>query len=235
MRILCLDTATDLGSVAVVVDGAVRAERSTPVRARLGETLLGEIEQALATAGLAPADVDLCAVGTGPGSFTGLRVGLAVAKGLFLARGTPLVGIPTSRTLAHGAQAATSVVAIDARKDEAFIACFRRGQNGALDVLLEHRHGSPRAMGAAARAALGPGARPLVLGTGASAELLAGLGEPHERAPEELDHPRAALMAPLAQDRLLGRGADDPSALAPEYVRGADVTPSAVTAPPREP
>lgn len=224
MRTLCLDTATDLGTVAVVVDGRVVAERRTPLRARLGETLLGELERALAEAGLAAADVELCAVGTGPGSFTGLRVGLGVAKGLFLGLGTPLVGVPTPWTLARGTDAPACVVAIDARKDEAFTACFHRDANGALVALFEDRHGPPSAMGALARATLGAVACPIVVGTGASPELLAALGPPYDRAPAELDHPRASLLAAPAEARVRSAGADDPAALVPRYVRGADVT-----------
>lgn len=229
MRILCLDTATDLGSVAVVIDGDVRAELTTPIRARLGETLLGEIERALERAGIGADAIELCAVGTGPGSFTGLRVGLAVAKGLFLGLGTPLVGVPTPWTLARGVRATTSVVAIDARKDEAFITCFAHavdGDAGECTVLLGDRHGPPRAMGLAARAALGAAACPVVVGTGATAELCAALGAPFERASPELDHPRASLMAGPAEARFRARGPDDAGGLVPRYVRGADAMPS---------
>lgn len=223
MRVLCLDTATDMGSVAVVVDGVPRVERATKIHARLGETLLGEVASALAEAGIEPRSLELCAVGTGPGSFTGLRVGLAMAKGLHLGLGIPLVGIPSPRTLARALATETSLVAIDARKDEAFITCFRH-VGDELEVLLDDAHGPFAAMGARARAVLGPDVCPTLVGTGALPALEAALGAPFVRAPAELDRPRAALMAREAERRFLASGGDDPAALVPHYVRGADVT-----------
>ena len=79
MKTLAIDTSTNLGSVALLRDGTIAAEVAGMVRARHGETLLPHVEHVMAVAGEEIGDIDLIAVGIGPGSFTGLRVGVATA------------------------------------------------------------------------------------------------------------------------------------------------------------
>src|SRR5690349_6667536 len=117
MRTLALDTSTLVGTVAVLEDGALRAEWSASVRASHGETLLPELARTLAQAGLTLAQIDLFAVGLGPGSFTGVRIGVATAKGLALAERKPIVGITSLQVLARGmASEPLRAVAVDAHK-----------------------------------------------------------------------------------------------------------------------
>jgi tRNA threonylcarbamoyladenosine biosynthesis protein TsaB len=112
--ILAFDTATDIATSALVDDGAVLGEaRSRP------QELLGEIDRMLDAAGRAPGDVDVIVVGTGPGSFTGTRIGLAVARGLALALEIPAAGVSTLDALAASAPNAFPVV--DARRGEVFV------------------------------------------------------------------------------------------------------------------
>jgi tRNA threonylcarbamoyl adenosine modification protein YeaZ len=112
--ILAFDTATDLATSALVDGEDVLGERfSAP------KTMLEDVDALLRHAGLEPSDVDALAVGTGPGSFTGTRIGLAVARGIALATGVPAAGISTLDAIAAGAPEAFPV--IDAKRGEVFV------------------------------------------------------------------------------------------------------------------
>lgn len=104
--LLALDTATSLGSVAVARGGAVVSRGYLTERRRHAQGLVPAIRDALERAGAAPADLDGVVVGAGPGSFTGLRVAAATAKGLVHAGGAPLYAVSS---LAAGAAAADAL------------------------------------------------------------------------------------------------------------------------------
>jgi tRNA threonylcarbamoyladenosine biosynthesis protein TsaB len=113
MLTLAFDTATDVATVAVVRDGETLGERlSKPSR------LLADVDELLQDAGLQQADLDRIAVGVGPGSYTGLRMGLITARALSLTLGLPVAGLSTLDALAHGAPGALPV--LDARRGEVF-------------------------------------------------------------------------------------------------------------------
>jgi tRNA threonylcarbamoyladenosine biosynthesis protein TsaB len=112
--ILAFDTATDLATSALVANGETLGERTT--RAQL---LLADVNTLLTGARLAPTDLTAIVVGTGPGSFTGTRIGLSVARGLALALDLPVAGVSTLAALAAAADRAFPV--IDARRGEVFV------------------------------------------------------------------------------------------------------------------
>jgi len=114
MLILAFDTATDVATSALVADGEVLGERTSRA-----VTLLEDVDALFRQAGARVHELDALAVGTGPGSFTGVRIGLSTARGLGLALGIPAAGVSTLDALAAGAPGAVPV--IDARRREVFV------------------------------------------------------------------------------------------------------------------
>jgi tRNA threonylcarbamoyladenosine biosynthesis protein TsaB len=114
MLVLAFDTATDVATSAVLEDGRVLGERTSEPR-----SLLAAIDGLLQDAGIESADLRALVVGTGPGSFTSTRIGLAVARGLALALELPVAGVSTLDALAAAREDAYPV--IDARRREVFV------------------------------------------------------------------------------------------------------------------
>ena len=115
MLVLAFDTATDVATSALLRDGEVLGERIGDAR-----TLLEDVDELLAGAKTHASDLDALVVGTGPGSFTSTRIGLAFARGLGLALSLPAAGVSTLHALASGHPGAYAV--IDARRREVFVA-----------------------------------------------------------------------------------------------------------------
>ncbi|MDD2272750.1 MAG: tRNA (adenosine(37)-N6)-threonylcarbamoyltransferase complex dimerization subunit type 1 TsaB [Desulfuromonadaceae bacterium] len=126
MNILAIDTSTSLASIAVAVDDQIVAESLLNTNRTLSARIVPEIERILATAGLTIADIDLFASSIGPGSFTGVRGGVATIQGLALAFAKPCVGFSSLSLLAMNFSHATTRVCpmIDARKSELYAALF---------------------------------------------------------------------------------------------------------------
>ncbi len=126
MRILSIDTSTFIASVALTVEERIVAESTFSCERTLSARLMPEIERLLADAGLSALDMDLFACATGPGSFTGVRVGVATVQGLALSTGKPCVGFSNLALLAMNFPLAAHPVCamIDARKDEVYAALY---------------------------------------------------------------------------------------------------------------
>jgi len=128
--VLGLDTGSTIASIALAVDGRIVGQAVRPVTSH-GAALPGAVAQLLDEANLRPADLAAIAVGTGPGSFTGLRIGLSYAKGLVFASRAKIVGVPSLDALAiaalecHAARPEMRVCALtDARKNEVYAALY---------------------------------------------------------------------------------------------------------------
>ena len=127
--ILAMDTAGAACSAALWRDGRVVASRFEPMRRGHAERLVPMIEAVMAEASLAYGDLDRLAVTLGPGGFTGVRIGLATARGLALASGRPLVGVSNFLVLAATASAEVPpegilAVAIDAKREDLYLQAF---------------------------------------------------------------------------------------------------------------
>ncbi len=118
MRVLALDTATDRATAAVL-DGDAAVERGSEARGAAARDVLALVDAVLREAGLALRDVDGIAVGVGPGSFTGLRIGIATAEALADGAGLPVAGVSTLQALLHHAPDG-AVAVLDARRSEVF-------------------------------------------------------------------------------------------------------------------
>lgn len=114
MLILAFDTATDVATSALLDDGELLGERVSVAR-----TLLEDVDALLRQASARPSELERLVVGTGPGSFTSTRIGLAVARGLGLALGIEGAGVSTLDALAAAEDGALPV--IDARRNEVFV------------------------------------------------------------------------------------------------------------------
>jgi tRNA threonylcarbamoyladenosine biosynthesis protein TsaB len=131
MLILALDTTTRAGSIAVLRDDVVLSEIVGDTALTHGQRLPSELERALETAAVRIEDVDRLAVAAGPGSFTGLRIGIASMQGLAFARGLKIVPVSTLDALAHDAARLApmeTLIAswIDAQRGEVFAALYDR-------------------------------------------------------------------------------------------------------------
>jgi tRNA threonylcarbamoyladenosine biosynthesis protein TsaB len=138
MRVLAIDTATMIASVAVVdSERGVLAEGDSDVNTH-SERLVALIESALSDAGTELAALDAIAVGAGPGSFTGLRIGMATAKGLCFATGKPLWAVSSLAALAAGSGHQGVVVPVmDAKRSEIFAGFYRVGESSAQSLAPE--------------------------------------------------------------------------------------------------
>jgi len=142
MMVLGIETATAVCAVALVDDDVVLAERRYEIPQAHSEKLMECVDDCLKSAGLALSSIDGLAISIGPGSFTGLRIGLSVAKGLAFAADKPLVGVPTLEALAlqsvrKGVAEPDDVIVpmIDARRDEVYTAIFRRHEQNVEQLL----------------------------------------------------------------------------------------------------
>jgi tRNA threonylcarbamoyladenosine biosynthesis protein TsaB len=166
MRVLAFDTALGAGSVALVDDGVCVARRIEPRPRALVERLIPMIEDCLAEASADYQSLDLIAATVGPGTFAGLRIGVAVARGLSLATGVPAAGVGSLEALARGAlhkvaDGGSVVAVIDGRRGQVYLQPFRN-EAGALVALDD-----PAAVDVDEAAARLPEADGIIVGSGA--------------------------------------------------------------------
>jgi len=218
MRVLAIDTALEACSAAVLdtEPGGISARESLPMVRGHAEALLPLIARVMDSAGLEFAALDRIAVTTGPGSFTGLRVGIAAARGIALAAGKPAVGLSTLAAYAAPLIAADDsvpvVAVIDARHDHVYLQVFGPGGR----TVVTPRIASLReALRAAATGA------PRLIGT--AAEMLAAAWPADQRAPRLVDARRAPDVDWVAR---LGAAATDTGVPPkPLYLRAPDAQP----------
>lgn len=224
MRMLAFDTSSAICAVAVVDGQRVLWADNSPSDGRHGEVLLPRIASGLVASGVALSSIELIAVGVGPGSFTGLRIGLATAKGLALATATPLRGVCSLRVLARAAidQGDVVVAVIDAGRGEVFGAMYRWGGD-TLETLLAPLRAVPEAF-ARRVAELAP-SRAVLCGGGARRYLPlldAALGSRAFLGEEQHDLADGRHVAREALSCMRSSGRSDLASLEPVYLRDSD-------------
>ncbi len=219
MLILAMDTATLVSSVALAAPDRLLAELTLQTRKTHSERLMPHIEQLLTLAETDKAAVGAVAASIGPGSFTGLRIGLATAKALAYALRVPLVGVPTLAALAFGCPVPGALLAptMDAQKGNIYLALYHWQGNDLEEVL-------PPAVMAHEEAAAALAAQPGAVVFGEAVELY---GEAFRQAGVALAEPHVAMpragSVALLGARLLAAGVrHDAMDLAPLYIRRSE-------------
>ncbi|HEX7091377.1 MAG TPA: tRNA (adenosine(37)-N6)-threonylcarbamoyltransferase complex dimerization subunit type 1 TsaB [Longimicrobiales bacterium] len=215
---LAIDTSTSLGSAAVGRGDRLLAEVTVGVHARHSESLLPAIDFALRSAGITAAELAAVVVGGGPGSFTGVRVAGATAKGLVRALGIPLFAYSGLLAVAAGAGAGGAPVCalFDARRGEVYAACYRFPDEGGIETLLVPQAAAlPNVLERLAAPA------PLYAGDGALRYRAAIEAAGGRVAPPYLAVPRAAALLWLADAAPDAGRVETPADWEPEYLRSA--------------
>ena len=215
MRILALETVGSGGSIAAISNGRVELLQSLPATGRSAQTLAPALKTLLAEVGWRLGQVELVAVAIGPGSFTGLRIGVTSAKILAWAGGCPLVGVNTLEAIAARALPSEAssgdgslVVALDAQRQQVFAARFSlAGAWTPPGEVLDND-------------AWLTSLRPGDIVTGPAIERLADRLPPNITiAPRELWNPDAVAVGAVARRLFLAGERDDPFQLVPLYLR----------------
>lgn len=224
MRVLAIDTACAACSAALWTERGVAASRLEPMERGQAEAIMPMIVAVVEEGGGGFAALDLVAVTVGPGSFTGLRTGLATARGIALSRDLPLVGVTTTESVALAARRAAPreaaglpvVVALETRRADLYLQCFDSG----LEPL-----GEPEAVDPGAAAVKMPAGGALLAGDAAPRLLAAAAARVRRRivVASATTFPDAAAVAEIGARRWAGgdgTGAHAP--VAPLYLRPPD-------------
>jgi len=223
MRILAIDTTTMFGSVALCEERRLVAEEQLGVEVTHSERLITTLEHLLALSKWPKESLDGIAVAVGPGSFTGLRIGLATAKGLALGLNKPLVGVSSLLILAHNCviSPANVVAIIDARRSEVYAAAYKF-EKGRPKCILKEMVSDPNLL---CKRLLSIKGQLLLVGDGVAVYEKAFrrlLGDRATIPPSGFNFPHAAHLANIAYERLKRGSSDDIVSLVPNYLRHSD-------------
>lgn len=219
MNVLAIETSTLTGSVALLSEGKVRGEITLSVSVQHSERLMPTIERLLQDT---DSPIDLFAVATGPGSFTGLRIGIAAALGLALAAGKPVVGISTLEGLAWNGIFFPGLIVpvLNAYRGEVYRGLYRRGAGWSLEAIEEDKAVSPTDL---IRELKDHNARTLLLGNGVAIcgeKVVEAVGDDRVRiAPAPFANPRASNIAFIAVEKFSAGLSSEP--VLPRYLRKA--------------
>jgi len=217
MYILGIETATRTGGVAIVSEDGVLAEYTLNIEVTHSERLMSTVDRVFKDTGLRMASIDGFGVSIGPGSFTGLRIGLSTVKGLAFTTGKPVAAVPTLKALAWNTPHARYPVCplLDARKKEVYAALYRYNGRELVQDLPE----TVLPLAELAERVAGE-----LLFTGEGARLFAGdierlfAGRAHF-APRSATVPSAASIAEIALDMISVGRQTGPDGLSPMYIR----------------
>jgi tRNA threonylcarbamoyladenosine biosynthesis protein TsaB len=217
MYILGIETSTTTGSVAIISESSVIAQYSLNIEITHSERLMSTVDRVLKDTGIAIGEMDGYAVAIGPGSFTGLRIGLAAVKGLALVTGKPIAAVPTLQALAWNLPHAAHPVCpmLDARKKEVYAATYRFEGPVLVHVMAE---------AVLSLASLSERMSGTTIFTGEASHLFRGeiqeiFGERALFAPHSAILPSASTVAELGLEMIKRGKQADPDSLTPMYIR----------------
>lgn len=215
--VLGIDTSTRTASIGLLDGEILLAEMSRPGARDLAVVSLPLVREVFDAAERTVDDIDLIAVSVGPGSFTGLRIGLSIAKGIALATGCAVVGVPSLEALAHVAPERGGLICpvLDARKGEVYAGLFRCAAGG-LTRVADDCATTPERLAALIDEPcvfIGDAVDPY------RTVWQTAFQESVELLPFTEFHPRGGAVARLGQRRFRACGADSVAALVPRYCR----------------
>ena len=216
MKILGVDTSTPIGSVGLIDGECFVAEHTLSIVKAHSSRLMPAIDQILKWADLTVHDLDACAVGIGPGSFTGIRIGVGTIKSLCYALKKPVIGVSTLEAIAYNLRYTDKLICpiLDARKDEVYGAIFRGGPNllrksddlcVSIETLLSHIDDDAIFVGDGLRRY--------------ATVVLEQFGDDVPLADPIFNVPRGTSIARIGYDQLLNGQSGDYFSLTPNYVR----------------
>jgi tRNA threonylcarbamoyladenosine biosynthesis protein TsaB len=221
VRILGLDTSTRSGSVALLEEKTIVAEMQATSSETHAKRLMSAVDMILAMAGASVYECDGFAVTTGPGSFTGLRIGISVVKGLAFATGKPVTGMSTLEVLAYQFRWFPHPICpmLDARKGEVYTGLYTFSQDGTMTALASDCVVSPRSW-------VG-GLQDPCLFVGDGATVYRGLikevlGSQAQFAPPFASTPRASVVAYVGLEQIERGEVVAVEDLVPRYIRKSD-------------
>lgn len=141
MKLLGIESAATAASAALLQDDVIIAEYTVNLKLTHSQTLLPMIEELIRVTGTDKRELDAIAVSAGPGSYTGLRIGSATAKGLGLALKKPVVGVSTLAAMAYQFWGSESLISpmLDARRGQVYTGLYRFAEDGTMETVLEPR------------------------------------------------------------------------------------------------
>lgn len=222
MLVLAIDTATQVSSVAVASEGRLLSELTMQGKLTHSETLMPHIEQVLKMAAVDKSQLTGIAVSNGPGSFTGLRIGLAAAKAMSYVLGIPLVGVSTLKSLAYGVPVSGLRIMslLDAQKGNAYVESYR-WENGRLQVV---KPVTVAKISTVIETCRSLDEQVFLTGDAVHKKIQGKMELPDnvQIAPLHLIMPRAAATAMLGMERLADGQADNVMDLEPVYIRRSE-------------
>lgn len=216
MKVLGIDTSTPIGSIGLIEGNDFTAEHTLNITQVHSSRLMPAINQVLKWGNLTVHNLDACAVGIGPGSFTGVRIGVGTAKSLCYAIKKPIIGVSTLEAIAFNLRYAKGMICpiLDARRDEVYGAVFHGGatltrKSEDICVSIEELLNCVESSAVFVGDGLGKYAEAVRERFGADVIL----------ADSTFNVPRGTNIARIGRERLLRGDSDDYFGLVPNYIR----------------
>lgn len=217
MKLLAIETSTMLGGIAVMEDDTLIAESRMNVKTTHSERIMADIDNALKRSGFTIDDIDVFGIASGPGSFTGLRVGLSTLKGLSYATGKKVVSVSTLEAFAWNVTFSPHLICplLDARKKEVYAGVFEWSGDGFTKIIDEQTVTIDKLLAAIGKSVI-------FLGEGAllyKNPIQAALGEKALFGAPQHMVPSPANVACLCMRKARNNMFDNPEQLVPRYIR----------------